>query len=180
MGGLQVLALSGLALSSIIGCGGGGDDAKEAQEPGTTSVVDKVELDGFLLVMANGGLTLLDPATGKVSAETLDLNGAPNPSTHFSVSPNGRQIAFESSSRSLKIADIIFEGGVPGFEIVRELTEGSYGRPRYTPDGLRIVTTNVAVDPATGDTWTCSDEEGRYPWWRCQVVTATCARRRAS
>jgi hypothetical protein len=163
MGGLRLLAWSGLALSSIIGCGGGGDDGKDAQEPGTTSVVDKVELDGFLLVLANGGLTLLDPATGKTSAEALDLNGAPNPSTHFSVSPNGRQIAFVSSSGSLKIADITFEGGVPGFEIVRELTEGSYGRPRYTPDGLRIVTTNVAVDPATGDTWTCSDDEARYP-----------------
>jgi hypothetical protein len=161
--GLQLLGLSGLALSSLVGCGGGDDGKKDGQDPGTTAVVDQVELDGFLLVMVNGGLALLDPETGETSAETLDLSGEPNPSNHFSVSPNGRQIAFESSAHTLKIADITFEGGVPGFEIVRELTGAGYGRPRYTPDGLRIVTTNVAVDPATGDTWACSDEEARYP-----------------
>lgn len=147
----------------MVGCSSG--DAKKGgknnEEPGSTNLVESVELDGFLLVMASDGLRLLDPESGKVSAESLGLSGEPNPSNHFSVSPNGRQIASVAKDGSLVIADITFENGTPGFEIVRQLEGDNYGRPRYTPDGLRILTTNVAVDPATGDTWPCIGPSAR-------------------
>lgn len=162
LGGLRLLALSGIALSSLVGCGGG-DDEEAGQKPGTTATVDQVEADGFLLTMVDGSLALLDPETGKVSADELDLSREPNPSNHFSVSPNGRQIAFVSSSGSLKIADITYEGGAPGFQIVRELVGAGNTRPRYTPDGLRILTLNAAIDPATGESWPCLEQPMRYP-----------------
>src|SRR6478735_1982416 len=89
--GLQLLVMSGLSLSLLVGCSSG-DDKKSAggQEPASSATVDHVEMDGFLLIMGGGELKLLDPETGKVSADGLALSNDPNPSNHFSVSPNGR------------------------------------------------------------------------------------------
>jgi|GEM_PF-2539390 len=152
--------LVSLALAPVLsGCG---SSKSAADEPGGQTA-STVSMDGFVLLHTGNGLRLLDPETGKESAAEYPTPYLPRPVDGFSVSPDGRRIAYLSSEASARgqnliVAEVVLEDGLPALKTISVYKDDLFHRPRWSPDGLRIFTQNVAIDPETDQTWPCHED----------------------
>jgi WD40 repeat protein len=151
---------------SLVACApalsGCGSSEPAADEPGGQTG-STLSMDGFVLLHTGTGLRLLDPETGKESLEEYPTASLPRPHDGFSVSPDGRRIAYlatEASPRgpNLIVAEVVLADGAPALKTVSVYKDDLFHRPRWSPDGLRIFTQNVAIDPATDQIWPCHED----------------------
>ena len=147
------------ALLPVLGCGSSGSDKGASAGPSdATGLIEKLDMDGFVLLVEGTTLRLFDPSTGKDSGGQWALWSAPRISDVVTSSPDGRRVAFSapgSGSPTLVVADVVFEAGVPSLKTVAKFTGPNMLRPRFSSDGLRVFTYSSAVDVDNNQVWSC-------------------------
>jgi hypothetical protein len=122
--------------------------------------VSGVPVDGFMVVRGPGdAIHLVDPTTGKASARTVPV--AFNAS--IAVSPDGQRVAFHAPEGTgggprVAIAEVALEDGLPELRVLEELPVLGVDLLRWNPDGDRLFTRDLWLNPATGDVTQCEDD----------------------
>lgn len=151
--------LLGLSLAAAT-CGG----TPSTPPDDTVENVAAVDLDGFLVMVARDANTtaihLVDPSTGKASKEQVQLLNTVHADDVVAISPDGQRIAWiglapDTSLRVVSVAEVVVEGGLPAFRVVRTFEGLIADRLRWSPDGDRLFTRHLWLDPETGAVTDC-------------------------
>lgn len=157
------LRLVSIAALTLFGCPAGNppDDQQK--------LVSGVPVDGFIVVLREGGakpgLHLVDPASGKASANELFVENTAS----IAISPDGQRLAFNTppgltgGSPTVVIAEAVLENGLPELRVLKQIPGFYTDRLRWSPDGDRLYSPDRWINPDTGDVSRCLPEGEQEP-----------------
>jgi len=149
-----------LCLVLLLGACDAANDAADPNAP--PSIVSGVAVDTFIVMRhPNGGLHLVDPTTGKAGPSQPLAYGFAISSIDddVAISPDHQRIAWVKSLGTIAIARPELVAGLPTLVILRELPDVTTQGVAWSPDGDRLVTTLAVIDPDSGETHFCPDDD---------------------
>lgn len=134
---------------------------------GPPKSTDRVAMDGFLVMFRQSGgagpsaIHLVDPTTGTTGKFEFYLASDPA----IAISPDGQRIAwngpYENGYTPVHVAEAAIEDGAPTLHIVRDFPTVSVTQLAWSPDGDRLYSRDLWMNPSTGEVQPCAPQDAR-------------------